>query len=77
MKADIQSAPHTFKPFTLMIECETIDEARMLWHCLNQSANAILSDADSACSLPLNPGVRMVETWAVLNKHMAKHNMKG
>lgn len=44
-----------FKPFTLNIEVNTLDEAKSLWNVFNLSSNAINGAIKNSCCNGLNP----------------------
>ncbi len=64
----------SFKPFTLEITFESVDEARMLWHRLNASIRGIHGSSGNGCVFPDNEST--AEAFFVLDTHMERYKLK-
>ena len=72
-----QIEKENFKPFTVTIKIEDVNEARELWYrLLTNYKNIIENCSNKSCTFPsfAHPGT--TELFYVLDSYMSKNNLK-
>ena len=69
----------TFKPFQLVIDVESVDEARSLWHRFNLSfanTSRYVPFDNHDCGWGRDDNIPVTAAWNELDDYMDDHNLK-